>query len=64
MEITEVRLFLRREDKLKAFATVTFDNGQTALQQVWADARRFDELLRASIDEALKDIESYERNAA
>lgn len=26
MEITEVRVHLRNEDKLKAFATVTFDN--------------------------------------
>ena len=26
MQITEVRVHLRNEDKLKAFATVTFDN--------------------------------------
>ncbi|MFH1714826.1 MAG: septation regulator SpoVG [Elusimicrobiota bacterium] len=26
MEITEVRIFLRNEDKLKAYATITFDN--------------------------------------
>ncbi|HAM34850.1 MAG TPA: septation protein SpoVG [Elusimicrobia bacterium] len=26
MEITEIRVHLRNEDKLKAFATVTFDN--------------------------------------
>lgn len=26
MEITEVRIHLRKEDKLKAFATVTFDH--------------------------------------
>ena len=26
MEITEIRVHLRKEDKLKAFATVTFDN--------------------------------------
>ena len=26
MEITEIRVHLRSEDKLKAFATVTFDN--------------------------------------
>ena len=26
MEITEVRVHLRNEDKLKAFSTVTFDN--------------------------------------
>lgn len=26
MEITEVRLTLRNEDKLKAFANITFDN--------------------------------------
>ena len=26
MEITEVRIFLRNEEKLKAYATVTFDN--------------------------------------
>ena len=26
MEITEVRIFLRDEEKLKAYATVTFDN--------------------------------------
>lgn len=26
MEITEIRIHLRNEDRLKAFATVTFDN--------------------------------------
>ncbi|MDD5303016.1 MAG: SpoVG family protein [Elusimicrobia bacterium] len=26
MEITEIRIHLRKEDKLKAFATVTFDH--------------------------------------
>ncbi|MHB2026428.1 MAG: SpoVG family protein [Elusimicrobiota bacterium] len=26
MEITEIRIYLRKEEKLKAFATVTFDN--------------------------------------
>ena len=26
MEITEVRIFLRNEEKLKAYATITFDN--------------------------------------
>lgn len=38
-------------------ATVTFNNGQTALQLVWADARRFDSLLEASIREATREIE-------
>ncbi len=38
--------------------TVTFNNGQTALQQIWADARRFDGLLRASIEEAILDIDA------
>lgn len=39
-------------------ATITFNNGQTAVQQVWADARRFDGLLRDSIAEAIKDIDA------
>jgi hypothetical protein len=45
-------------------ATVTFGNGQTALQQTWADARRFDQLLYDSISEAIRDIDSYVAAAA
>jgi hypothetical protein len=45
-------------------ATVTFSNGQTALQQVWADARRFDTLLEESIREAQREIDEALREKA
>lgn len=38
-------------------ATVTFSTGQTAMQQVWSDARRFDNLLGKSIQEAIREID-------
>jgi hypothetical protein len=56
--INVVREIERRGYIVLRSATVTFNNGQTALQQVWADARRFDGLLRASIEEAIRDIDA------
>lgn len=38
--------------------TVTFSNGQTAIQLIWSDARRFDGLLNASLVEAIGDIDT------